>query len=521
MIGYPYGLPIMCDDTPTMQRFNTFDFNTAGGTPHPLPGTDFPSGYTKHEQVGCGGMGVVFRASDIELGRDVAVKLLRDDQLAGKEGAKRFLEEGCLMARLQHPNIPPVHCIGKLPGGRPFLVMKLIKGKTLKELLEAETVTDANDEGYIAVFEAVCRAVAYAHDRNVIHRDLKPGNVMVGAFGEVQVMDWGLAKVLDESAPAPVPQPPDTGEKTNIRSPRDPADEDTQAGAGTAAYMSPEQAKGEREKILRPSDVFSLGAILCRIFTGTPPYIGSDRVVTAKAICGDTAEALSRLDICGADKELVALAKECLEVDAAKRPKNAGEVANRVAAWRETAAERARKVDREYAVGNTIDKIADMMAVREIQIRMCRDQESPNPAYIPSKAEGHRLKDLGQIFWSDGHRRAARKVWELWLGVCQYRARSPQDVDAQRELLECYNALGDRERGIGDYAKAIEFYQAGITAVEQFTSGDDSAGKINTEEEVSTGVQRTFDCFATKVWYLENGLNHCQEMLAASSRPSS
>src|SRR5262249_25415408 len=118
----------------------------------------------------------------------------------------RFLGEARITGQLQHPAIPAVHHIGRLPDGRPFLAMKLIKGRTLADILTARPDPSADLGELLPVFAAICQAVGYAHAHRVIHRDLKPANVMVGAFGEVQVMDWGLAKLLG-AAPAPAPEP--------------------------------------------------------------------------------------------------------------------------------------------------------------------------------------------------------------------------------------------------------------------------------------------------------------------------
>src|SRR5262249_18026385 len=145
--------------------------------------------------------------------REVAVKLLQDRYPADSTTAERFQEEARITGQLQHPGIPAVHQVGTLPDGRPYLAMKLVKGRTLAELLAERKGSPpapregsrplAEREGYnpdrtrfVAIFKQVCQAVGYAHAHQVIHRDLKPQNVMVGAFGEVQVMDWGLAKVL-------------------------------------------------------------------------------------------------------------------------------------------------------------------------------------------------------------------------------------------------------------------------------------------------------------------------------------
>src|SRR5262249_55166163 len=152
--------------------------------------------YEEIELVGRGGMGIVYKARDLSFDRDVAIKLLHDRYSADSPTARRFGDEARITAQLQHPGIPPVHDLGTLPDGRPFLALKLIKGSTLEHLM-ASRPDPAHDRGrFVATFEQVCQAVAFAHSHNVIHRDLKPSNVMVGAFGEVQVMDWGLAKVL-------------------------------------------------------------------------------------------------------------------------------------------------------------------------------------------------------------------------------------------------------------------------------------------------------------------------------------
>jgi tetratricopeptide (TPR) repeat protein/tRNA A-37 threonylcarbamoyl transferase component Bud32 len=324
-----------------------------------------PVGYELAEEVGRGGMGVVYRARDIKLDRHVAVKLLQDHLPAGSAAARRFLDEARITGQLQHPNIPPVHEVGELPDGRPFLAMKLIKGRTLEEDLQGRPDPSHDRGRFLAVFEQVCQAVAFAHDRKVIHRDLKPSNVMVGAFGEVQVMDWGLAKVLGgELEPAP---PTDDGRVTEVRTFRDPGS-DTQAGSvlGTPAFMPPEQAGGEVGKIDERADVFGLGAILCVILTGQPPYVGKDgEAVRLMAIRGRLADCFARLDACGADPELVALAKRCLAVERDDRPRDAGAVAEAIAGFRAAAEERARQAELDRATAEL--KAAEGRKRRRVQ----------------------------------------------------------------------------------------------------------------------------------------------------------
>ena len=152
--------------------------------------------YRIEGELGHGGMGVVFRGHDPEFDRTLAVKVLLGQHRDRPELERRFLEEARLTGRLQHPGIAPVHAIGRLPDGRPFFSMKLIEGRTLAELLKERKAPADDLPRFLGVFGQVCQTLAYAHARGILHRDVKPGNVMVGAFGEVQVMDWGLAKVL-------------------------------------------------------------------------------------------------------------------------------------------------------------------------------------------------------------------------------------------------------------------------------------------------------------------------------------
>src|SRR5262249_49638115 len=154
--------------------------------------------------------------------------------------ARRFLDETRLTGRLQHPGIPPVHEQGTLDDGRPYFTMKLIRGRTLDTLLKERASPLDDLPRFVTIFGQVCQTVAYAHSQGVIHPDLKPHNIMVGAFGEVQVMDWGLAKVLASDNVADADTVPGEDDVSH-----------TQAGQalGTPAYMPPEQARGEQETL--------------------------------------------------------------------------------------------------------------------------------------------------------------------------------------------------------------------------------------------------------------------------------
>jgi serine/threonine-protein kinase len=295
-------------------------------------------------EIARGGMGAVLRGRDVDLGRDLAVKVLLEQYTHRPEVARRFLEEAQIAGQLQHPGVVPVYDLGRF-GERPFFTMKLVKGQTLAALLRERADPATDRPRFLGIALQVAQALAYAHAKGVIHRDLKPANIMVGAFGEVQVMDWGLAKVLaeggvaDEAKVSRAHQVP--GDVTTIRTARSAGSAgsfgtDTEAGSllGTPAYMPPEQANGDIAHLDRRADVFGLGALLCEILTGKPPYVGrSAEEVRRKACNGDLAEAAARLDACGADAELVALTKACLSPEAVDRPKDARGVADGLTAY--------------------------------------------------------------------------------------------------------------------------------------------------------------------------------------------
>ena len=242
-------------------------------------------------------MGAVLKGRDPDLGRDVAIKVLREDLRDNADLVRRFVEEAQIGGQLQHPGVVPIYELGTFADQRPFFSMKLVKGQTLADLLAARSGPADDLPRFLSIFAAIAQTMAYAHTRGVIHRDLKPSNVMVGSFGEVQVMDWGLAKVLPRGgvvadAKAGKEQPPET----LIATARSGSDQDlSRAGSilGTPSYMPPEQARGETDRIDERADVFALGSILGEILTGQPAFTGrAPTEILRKAARGDTADAL-------------------------------------------------------------------------------------------------------------------------------------------------------------------------------------------------------------------------------------
>jgi serine/threonine-protein kinase len=452
------------------------DHRTDGPLPRPA------QRYELGEEIAHGGMGAVLHAHDSVLNRDLAVKVLLPEHQENADLVRRFVEEAQVGGQLQHPGIVPVHEIGILPDGRPFIAMKLVEGGTLADLLDGRADPAAELPRFLGIFEQVCQAVAYAHSKGVLHRDLKPSNVMVGAFGEVQVMDWGLAKVLGRR---PEAEEMPTGSVVQTVRSREPALR-SQAGAalGTPAYMAPEQARGEVATLDARCDVFGLGAILCEILTGQPPYVRGDapdaRALRRRIKRGDTALAVARLGACAADGELVQLARACLTPEPEGRPRDAGAVAVAVAAYQAGVQERLRQAELERTAAEAragaeeqARQAAQAQAAAEARARQAAEAQAEAETRARQAAEaraeeerrrrrltlalaGSLLLTLGLAagggWWyqqAQAHKQAERE---------RLAAVTERDV---RAALQEAESLGEQARGLAD---APERWQAALAA---------------------------------------------------------
>lgn len=354
--------------------------------PTGIAGPDTPTlkgRYRVLGEIARGGMGIVLRARDPDLGRDVALKILGTELGERPDLEQRFIEEARIAGQLQHPGIVPVYDIGAREGERPFFTMKLLHGETLAAQLAGRSDPQTGQHRLLNVFEAVCEAVAYAHDRGVVHRDLKPGNVMVGRFAEVQVIDWGLAKVLGEGrsdalggaarepggvGSAPAAAPIAAAAETPFLS---------LAGSvfGTPGYMAPEQARGDSSAVTARTDVFALGAILLEILSGAPtlPERQSGTPPTEDQVRAALEQVPQRLAACEAPADLVVICLRCLECDPAQRFADAAGLATAVRESRaaldrrardaERAVERARTRQRSIAVIAAVFVVASILSV--------------------------------------------------------------------------------------------------------------------------------------------------------------
>jgi len=307
-------------------------------------GGDHGTRYEVVEELARGGMGVVLRSKDIDLGREVAMKVIRPEYARQGDVLRRFVEEAQIGGQLEHPGIVPVYELGMQEDQQVYFTMKLIHGTTLSDLLTERATPTAHRRKFLSIFETLCQTIAYAHSRGVIHRDIKPANVMVGAFGEVQVVDWGFAKVLGAADPQGAELTAAEHQVQTIRTREDDGQSKGGAVMGTPAYMPPEQAYGRTEELDRRTDVFALGSTLCEILTGRPAYLSENGNLLVQAAQHEIGDALARLEACTADGELVQLARACLEKQAL-RPSDAGEVAEAVSDYLTSVEERARAAE--------------------------------------------------------------------------------------------------------------------------------------------------------------------------------
>jgi serine/threonine protein kinase/tetratricopeptide (TPR) repeat protein len=359
-----------------------------------------------------GGLGAVFVALDEELHREVALKQILDQHADDPASRSRFLLEAEITGGLEHPGIVPVYGLGTHGDGRPYYAMRFIRGDSLKEAIERFHADEGlkRDPGRRSLelskllrrFLDVCNAIDYAHSRGVLHRDIKPGNVIVGRYGETLVVDWGLAKALGRREPGT-----DTEERTLAPSSANGSAETLPGSAlGTPAYMSPEQAAGDLDRMGARSDVYSLGATLYSILTGRPAFESDDVGEVLRRVHAGEFPAPRKLEP-AIDPALEAVCLKAMSQQPAGRYATPKALADDVelwmadepvTAWRETLARRARRWARRHrpavagAAASLLVGVAGLIAVVAVQARANAGLTAANNTAIRALAEARAAK---------------------------------------------------------------------------------------------------------------------------------
>jgi serine/threonine protein kinase/formylglycine-generating enzyme required for sulfatase activity len=403
------------------------------------------------DTLGDGGMGQVYAARDPQLGRQVAVRVIHPHLADDDTMRERFVAEGQLTSQLEHPNIVPVYDMGETEDGTPFMVMKQIRGRSLGEVLDALREGDGETEAQwsrhrlLITFVKVCQAVAYAHTKGVLHRDLKPSNIMLGEFGEVLVLDWGVAQQVDR-----VP------ESTRRK----------EGAVGTPGYMSPEQVKGEAGRFDSRSDVWSLGAILYEIVTNEPAYQGDGplELMAKSARRRPTMPAL-RAPAANVPQELSDLCLQALDPNQSERFASALELAEAVEAFLEGTRRRdqaAKHMERARKVWAIHQQLADYRT--ELLIAEKRHADAAD-AWAPLSEKQELLStrtDLAEL-----EPRRARVFGEV-IAICEKAlAYDPQHTDARAALARAYwTRVEEAEQrrddtGVAYYSDRVATYDDG------------------------------------------------------------
>lgn len=422
------------------------------------PGAKLPGSerYSLEDKLGEGGAGVVWLARDQVLQRTVALKVLttRVDDDGGQ--AQRFLFEAQTTGRLDHPGVIPVYDVGKLPDGRWFYTMQLIEDRDFEDVLQ-QRETDGEETQPLARllkhFSRVCLTVAYAHDSGIIHRDIKPANILLGAYGEVYVVDWGLAKLYDEDIAPDAPVPGD--------------DSDDEL-AGTPYYMSPEQIRGENAQLGPGTDVYSLGVILYRILTGEFPFDADS--VTALLLRVETEDPPDPRDV-APDREipdpLAEATLEALSHEADDRM-SAKDFGDRVTEYLEGVKERKRRAER---ADQLLDRARALhqayLQTRETVENQRSDLDERLAALGPSDG-----LEVRKPLWEQQHQidERAHEAEELYSKCVQATRESLELYEtkpARRLLADLYWYKYEEAREERDEAKAVYFR----SLVEEYDDG--------------------------------------------------
>jgi eukaryotic-like serine/threonine-protein kinase len=433
--------------------------------------------YVAGQQIERGGMGTILKVRDRTLRRDVALKLLTGDGADGPDVARaRFLAEAYVTGRLDHPGIVPVHDLGLDDSGRLFFTMKLVDGITFREVLERVA---RGEEGWtvnraVGVLSRVAEAVAYAHSKGVLHRDIKPANIMVGRFGETFLMDWGLARVMASAEGLAEAGPPDElallsaadlHALVGAPAPQDEAAPDTwlftQDGKilGTPVYMSPEQARGEIDRVDERSDIWSMGAILYHLLTGDLPWVPpGEHPLPLAVLLRVRNERLPpvRERAPDAPPTLLAICERALAERPDERYRSADEMAAALRDYLEDISDAREEARRQAArAGSLLEFLLGVLASgdpaqargRDVSVREVLDRAAERVRQSPPRSpldEAHLRTMLGRLYKELG--RFDDAAAQLEPAVARFEevlgAHHPDTLTAATDLALLYRRLG-------------------------------------------------------------------------------
>ncbi len=465
-----------------------------------------------------GGLGAVFVALDAELHREVALKQILDTHADDPISRQRFLLEAEVTGGLEHPGIVPVYGLGTYGDGRPYYAMRFIKGDSLKEAIDRFHKDEAlkADTGSRSLelrkllrrFTDVCNAIDYAHSRGVLHRDIKPGNIIVGKHGETLVVDWGLAKPLGRAEPGS-----DAGERTLIPSPASGSASTLPGSAlGTPAYMSPEQACGDLDRLGPRSDVYALGATLYCLLTGRPPFEGDDiGEVMRKVQRGEFAP--PRKPEPSIDPALEAVCLKAMATRPEDRYATSRDLADDierwmadepVTAWREPFLRRARRWARQNRTAVTtltasvLVALVGTAAVLAVQTRANGQLQQANSKLAFANAREKQRFDLAmdaiKLFHGevsedllmkekqfDGLRTKLLNGAAGFYGRLEALLKDQTDRESRAALGKAYDELGALTEKIGDQAAALAVHRKALEVRRSLASeaGADAETKLD------------------------------------------
>lgn len=471
-----------------------------------------------------GGLGEVFVARDLELRRDVALKEIRRRYAYHSDSRARFVQEAEITGSLEHPGIVPVYAMGRYADGRPYYAMRFIRGATLRDAIESFHDEPAQSWSSGATllklrellrrFIDVCNAVEYAHSRGVLHRDLKPGNVMLGKYGETLVVDWGLAKILgrdpchDETAPTALTVRPDSGNASP-----------TQVGqaVGTAAFMSPEQAAGNLDQVGRLSDVYSLGATLYCLLTGRPAFVDQDTAtILGKVQVGDFPRPRGVNPRIPRALESICLRSMALHPqDRYESPDSLVQDLNRwladesVTSHRETLGERATRLGRRHksamraaAVG--LLAVAAVATAAAFMINFQRNRAETLAAANLRMAASERVAKVDAQQAAERNQRVLNYLVSAFrkpdpsvdgreVTVASVLEQSLKELDTQLatdplEQATLLDAIGETFRGLGLPTPAVDAYQRAYAIRHEYL-GEDDPSTLTSANNLALGFQ--------------------------------